>query len=61
MSGRPDQPVFVHRFRSGGAKTETDRCICGKITWKDAILYWRQAPRWQILRQDVTWCGNDKL
>lgn len=50
------QPVFAHKFRSGSNKRDDERCACGQVTWREAVDYWRRAPRWQVLRRDVTWC-----
>lgn len=50
-------PALVHRFRSG-KKPRHVRCLCGKTTWGDAILYWRSVPRWLVLQKEVNYCDE---
>ena len=49
--------LFVHRFVAGKKRRDV-ACLCGKVTWAEAIRYWRSVPRHLVLEKAVLWCAD---
>ena len=56
---RDERRAYMHRFDAGAKQADT-RCQCGKMTWAEAIAFWRQAPRRLILLPDqlIDYCTD---